>query len=160
MESRNTPGGAKLTRQVLTELVDAVVNSDRAADCSAELTDLQKRMEESIRRERNIYNEIAEILDTYEKEEGMDQFTMYRDSILDHTRASLQGYEEKLIPALRADIDSKTQEMNSYRAKSTKAIEAFLSMEPLPLLEWEISPELFEGGFEARYICTSQHDLK
>ena len=159
MESKNILEGAKLTRQVLTELVDAVVNSDRAADCSAELTDLQKRMEESIRRERDINNKIAEVLDTYQKEEGMDQFTMYRDSILDHTRASLQGYEEKLIPALKADIDSKTQEMNSYRAKSTKAIEAFLSREPLPLLEWEIRLKYVEGGYEARYICTSQHDL-
>ncbi len=160
MESRNILEGAKLTRQVLTELIDAVVNSDRAADCSAELTDLQKRMEESIRRERDIYNQIAAVLDAYEKEEGMDQFTIYRDSILDHTRASLQGYEEKLIPALKADIDSKTQEMNSYRAKSTKAIEAFLSREPLPLLEWEIRLKYVDGGYEARYICTSQHDLQ
>lgn len=160
METRNRADSSRLLRQVLTELVDAVLNSDRAADCNLELVDLINRKNDSIKRERRIADDVALALDSYMKEENIDLFKSYRDSILDFTRATLQAFEEKLIPLLDRDIDSKQQEMNSYRGKSVKAIEAFLSREPLPLLEWEIRLRYVDGGYEVRYICTSQKDLQ
>lgn len=160
METRNRADSSRLLRQVLTELVDAVLNSDRAADCNLELVDLINRKNDSIKRERRIADDVALALDSYMKEENIDLFKTYRDSILDFTRATLQAFEEKLIPLLDRDIDSKQQEMNSYRGKSVKAIEAFLSREPLPLLEWEIRLRYVDGGYEVRYICTSQKDLQ
>lgn len=160
METRNRSENGRLIRQVLTELVDAVINSDHAADCSKELVDLENRKEESIKRERRIAEDIAGILDSYQKEENIDYFKMYRDSIVDYVRATLQAFEEKLVPALNADIDAKRQEQNAYRAKSVKAIEAFLSREPLPVVEWEIRLKYVDGGYEVRYMCTSQKDLE
>ncbi len=136
-----------------------MLSSDRAADCNLELVVLINRKNESIKRERRIADDVASALDSYIREENIDLFKTYRDSILDFTRATLQAFEEKLVPLLDRDIDSKQQEMNSYRAKSIKAMEAFLSREPLPLLEWEIRLRYVEGGYEVRYVCTSQKDL-
>ena len=157
----NTPSEEnRLTRQVLTELEDAVLNTDRVNDCKVELQDLQSRKEEHIKRERKIREDVRSVFDSYVKDENFDFFKIYNESIMAHLESSLDDYEKKLSQHLDKDMEAKLEEMESYRAKSLRALETFFSRDPIKPLDSELSVRYVEGGYESRYRCSCPKELE
>lgn len=151
---------SRLVRQVFTELEDAVLNADRVSDCKAELRDIQSRKEGHIKRERKIRDEIRSVLDSYAGEEGFEFFKMYYDNIMEHSSSSLDDYENMLSQHMDKEITAKEDEMESYRAKSIRSLEAFFSWDQIEAIESEISLHYVEGGYESRYRCVCPRELE
>lgn len=160
MPENSNPDFTRLLRQILTELEEAVLNADRASDCKIELQDLQSRKDNHIKREKRIMDDIRGVMDTYVREENFENFRMYYDSILGHVGSTLDTYEAALSEYLSRDIANKEEEIESYKAKSVRSLETFLSRDPMEPIETEINVKYLEGGYEARYRSECQKEVE
>lgn len=160
MEVNSSTNGGKLLRHVLTELEDSVLNADRVNDVRAEIQDITARKEGHIKRERRIREDILNTLESYSKEEAYDFFKKHQNYIMDQVDATLNDYEKALSEFLDRDLQAKQEELDSYRAKSVRAIETFLSRDPIDPIESEITVRYVEGGYEARYKCICPKELE
>lgn len=160
MPENSNPDVPRLLKQVFTELEEAVLNADRASGCKVELQDLQARKEGHLKREKRILDDVRAVLDTYIREENFEAFRMYYDSILGYVGSSLETYEATLSDYLSRDIAKKEEEIESYRVKSVRSLETFLSRDPMDPIETEINVKYQEGGYEARYKAVCQKEVE
>ena len=160
METNKAADGASLVRRVVVELVDAILNCDRLADSMAKIDGLKKGLNERVARERRISEEMDAVLRSYEKDEKIETFKIYSDAISSFVKSSLGEYEKKLTELLGNEIQKVNGEIEGYRSASIRSIEAFLSRDPISLLEAEISTRYVDGGYESRYKCKCPKTLE
>src|SRR5579875_2958657 len=160
MVETDRPGRGRLLKYALTDLVDSFVNAQRAKDCEADLNAIKEKREEKIKKADHLKNSLIRLIDEFNQQEKIDSFSMYRETLISFISVTIDDFRKKITPEVTQEEKSKQEELDSYRAKSIRGIESFLSRDLLPVLDSEISLKYLNGGYEARYRCTSQQSLE
>ncbi len=160
METNKVADGASLVRRVLVDLVEAVLNYDRLRDSITKIDELKRRLNERVARERRISEDVDAVLHSYEKDEKIETFKIYGEAISSFVKSTLGEYEKKLTELLDNEVMSVNREIEGYRSSSIRSVEAFLSRDPISLLEAEISTRYIDGGYETRYKCKCPKNLE
>lgn len=160
MQTSDLPHGDKLVKQVINDLVDAVINSERGLELEAEIKNAKVEKENHLKRERQILSDVNAVLMNYLAEEKFDEFKVYSSNINDYVKSSLEDYEKILGKILDMSYESKSKDLEAYRLKTTRALESFFSRDPITILESEISVRYVDGGYESRYRCNCSRDIQ
>ncbi|MEM0158555.1 MAG: hypothetical protein QXV22_04835 [Thermoplasmataceae archaeon] len=160
MVERERSGQLKLLKYALTELVDSFVNSQRARDCDADLNAIRSKREDKIKKADDLKNSLIRQIEEFHQNEKIESFNMYRETMISFISSTMDDFKKKITPEVTQEERNKQEELDSYRAKSVRGIESFLSRDLLPVIDSEVSLRYVNGGYEAKYRCTSQQTLE
>ncbi len=137
-----------------TELVDAVRYSENWAESQAN----QEKARQNVQRQIGELDRLVSETSSSLKQLGLDpEYSLNLSKVINEFVGAAVGQtRQKLEARLKTALEETSAELNSEKVKTTKSLESYLSVSPLPILEEEVSLELTEGSYaaSARFKCT------
>jgi len=149
----------KTVKQLMFNLVDAVVYSKKSKELTQEAEERAKIFEKKTKKLDALIKELDETLRSYSKGEDLDdEFRELISKIEEFADTAALQTKRVLEQKFEKQKEELKEEAEAYRIKALKSIETFLSSDPLPILDKRVTLKAVGGAYEARvrYTCAEK----
>jgi hypothetical protein len=149
----------KTVKQLMFNLVDAVVYSKNSKELTQEAEERAKIFEKKTKKLDALIKELDETLRSYSKGEDLDdEFRELISKIEEFADTAALQTKRVLEQKFEKQKEELKEEAEAYRIKALKSIETFLSSDPLPILDKRVTLKAVGGAYEARvrYTCAEK----
>jgi len=149
----------KTVKQLMFNLVDAVVYSKKSKELTQEAEERAKIFEKKTKKLDALIKELDETLRSYSKGEDLDdEFRELISKIEEFANTAALQTKRVLEQKFEKQREELKEEAEAYRIKALKSIETFLSSDPLPILDKRVTLKAVGGAYEARvrYTCAEK----
>ncbi len=149
----------KTVKQLMFNLVDAVVYSKKSKELTQEAEERAKIFEKKTKKLDALIKELDETLRSYSKGEDLDdEFRELISKIEEFADTAALQTKRVLEQKFEKQREELKEEAEAYRIKALKSIETFLSSDPLPILDKRVTLKAVGGAYEARvrYTCAEK----
>ncbi|PSO00128.1 hypothetical protein B9Q11_00265 [Candidatus Marsarchaeota G2 archaeon ECH_B_SAG-F08] len=149
----------KTVKQLMFNLVDAVVYSKKSKELTQEAEERAKIFEKKTKKLDALIKELDETLRSYSKGEDLDdEFRELISKIEEFADTAALQTKRVLEQKFEKQKEELKEEAEAYRIKALKSIETFLSSNPLPILDKRVTLKAVGGAYEARvrYTCAEK----
>lgn len=141
-------------RQTVTHLFDAVRYSTHAKELEDAAREAESRLEVELNKLESHTENLSNLLSSM-KVESADAIQELSQQLEDFLSTAKEQARDKLQRSAKEELEELRSGAASEKDKALKSLEAFLSSDPLPIVESQVQVRLNEGIYEARsrYEC-------
>ncbi|MHB1663606.1 MAG: hypothetical protein ACYCSG_07245 [Thermoplasmataceae archaeon] len=157
MEMQDSPEvrNARQFKAFFTYMIDAI-GSQRDSSAQAEaLEKLKASIPGELSDIDSLVISISKVFEAYRNEKGISSILDTENTIINFTKGAIENYKKRIVEEKNQKIAELSANINALLLNANKSMQAYLSSDPLDILDYSIGIKWVNGAYEgiARYSC-------
>lgn len=155
MQDSSNVKNLRQLKSFFTYMIDAIGSQKESSQQSEILEKLKNSIPGELADIDSLTNSIAKIFETYRNEKGISSILDTETTIVNFAKGAIENYKKRVVEEKNQKINELTANINALILNSNKSMQAYLSSDPIDILDYSIGIKWSNGAYEgiARYSC-------